>query len=256
MGSSLSSCRHPSTGLRSILRHECCVRDEAAEGMPLRHREEVTRWRRPRRVPADRPATDGAGRPHPLDERRARLRRRLGRADRGDPAEHRGDRAGGAARAAEGGGALAADRLRVRPGDGRGQLHRVVAQGRPRRAGSVRAGGRGVDPERGDQVRGLLVRVRQQPGDRAADDDQRVAGPAGAQGARGARGRAPAPPTAASTRWPATRPARWACPTTWAGTGGPRRASRSCACRAARSIRTTCPRPSCTCCTRSPGRRR
>ena len=67
--------------------------------------------------------------------------------------------------------------------------------------------------------RGLLVRLRQQPGDRAADDHQRVAGPAGAQGDGGRRRRAPAPPTAASTRWRATRPARWACPTTSAGTG-------------------------------------
>ena len=41
-------------------------------------------------------------------------------------------------------------------------------QGRPRRARPVRPRRRGVDPERGDQVRGLLVRVRQQPGDRAS----------------------------------------------------------------------------------------
>ena len=41
---------------------------------------------------------------------------------------------------------------------------------------------------------------------------------------------APARPTAASTRWPATRPARWACPTTSAGTGSPRPGCRSSAC--------------------------
>lgn len=52
-----------------------------------------------------------------------------------------------------------------------------------------------------------------------------------------------APPTAGSMPWPVTRPAPWACPTIWAGTGRARRAYRSCACRAARSIPTTWPRP-------------
>ena len=61
------------------------------------------------------------------------------------------------------------------------------------------------------------MRLRQQPGHRAADDDQRVARPAGAEGDRRSSPPAPAPPTAASTPWPATRPARWACPTTSAG---------------------------------------
>ena len=61
------------------------------------------------------------------------------------------------------------------PETGRRQLHRVVAQGRPGRARPVRAGGRGIDPERGDQGGRLLVRVRQQPGHRPADDHQRVA---------------------------------------------------------------------------------
>ena len=154
---------------------------------------------------------DGPG-PHPVDQRRPELRRRLGRADRGHPAQHRGDRAGGAARPAEGRGALAADRLRERPDRRQRRLHRVVLQGRARRAGAVRAGRRGVDPERDDQARGLLVRLRQQPRDRPADDHQRMARPARAQGARSSSRSAPAPPTAASTPWPATRPARWACP--------------------------------------------
>jgi hypothetical protein len=34
--------------------------------------------------------------------------------------------------------------------------------------------------------------------------------------------RARAPPTAASTPWPATRPGAWGWPTTWDGTGVPR----------------------------------
>src|SRR5215211_6155150 len=65
---------------------------------------------------------------------------------------------------------------------------------------------------------------------------------------------APAPPTAASTPWPATPPGPWASPTTSAGAGRPRPASRSCACPAAPSSPTTCPRRSCTCSTRRPGR--
>ena len=75
------------------------------------------------------------------------------------------------------------------PTGGAGRLPGVVLQGRPGRARAVRAGGRGLDPERGAQGRGLLVRLRQRPDDRAADDHQRVAGPAGAQGAGRARGR-------------------------------------------------------------------
>ena len=194
--------------------------------------------------------------PRPVDQRRAELRRRLGRPHRGDPAEHRGDRPRRPARAAEDRRPLAADRLRVRPGRRRRRLHRVVLQGRPGRARAVRARRRGLDPQRGDQERGLLVRLRQQPRDRPADDDERVARPAGAEGAGRRSPSARARPTAASTPWPATRPARWACPTTSAGAGSRRPASRSCACRAARPIPTTCPRRSSTCCTRRPARRR
>ena len=89
----------------------------------------------------------------------------------------------------ESGRALAADRLRVRPHRRRRRLPRVVLQGRPRRARAVRARRRGVDPQREDQGRGLLVRLRQRPGHRAADDDQRVARPADAQGDGGRRRR-------------------------------------------------------------------
>ena len=153
-------------------------------------------------------------------------------------------------------GPLAADRLRVRTGRRRRRLHRVVLQGRPGRARAVRARRRGLDPERGDQERGLLVRVRQQPRHRSADDDERVARPAGPEGAGGARRRHLRDRTAASTPWPGTRPARWACPTTSAGAGSRRRASPSCASRAARPTPTTCPRRSSTCCTRRPARRR
>ena len=48
----------------------------------------------------------------------------------------------------------------------------------------------------------------------------------------------------------------WGCPTTSAGTGSPRPACRSSACRAARSSRTTSWRPSSTCCIRWPACRR
>ncbi len=69
-------------------------------------------------------------------------------------------------------GALAADRLRVRPGGRRRRLHRVVLQGRSGRARSLRARRRGVHPERGHQEGGLLVRFREQPRDRPAHDHE------------------------------------------------------------------------------------
>ncbi len=58
--------------------------------------------------------------------------------------------------------------------------------------------------------------------DRPADHHLRMDRPPGAQGVGRGRRPAPAPPTAASTPWPATRPAAWAWPTTSAGTGSPR----------------------------------
>ena len=96
---------------------------------------------------------------------------------------------GALARAPADRGALAADRLRVRPERRRRRLPGVVLQGRPGRARAVRPGRRGIHPQRAAARRGLLVRVRQQPGHRAADDHQRVAGPAGAEGDRDRGGR-------------------------------------------------------------------
>ena len=61
---------------------------------------------------------------------------------------------------------------------------------------------------------------------------------------------APAPPTAAFTPWRATRPAAWAWPITWAGTGNRRRACRSSTCRAAPCSPTTSWRRCSTCSTR------
>ena len=194
--------------------------------------------------------------PRPLDQRRAELRRRLRRPHRRDPAEHRGDRPRRAARPPEDRGALAADRLRVRPGRRRRRLHRVVLQGRPRRARAVRARRRGLDPQRGDQERGLLVRLRQQPRHRPADDDERVARPPRAEGARGARGRhvRDLRRHPRDGRQPDRRDGRARLPRLGLEVEG--RPARSSACRAARSTPTTSPRRSCTCCTRRPARRR
>ena len=90
----------------------------------------------------------------------------------------------------------------------------------------------GSIPEREDQARGLLGRDGDRRDDRAADPDHRVDRPAGAARRSASSPSAPAPPTAASTRWRATRPAAWAWPTTSAGTGAPRRACRSSTCPA------------------------
>ena len=88
--------------------------------------------------------------------------------------------------------------------------------------------------------------------DRPADHHLRVDRPPGPQGAGPWSRPAPARPTAASTPWPATRPAAWAWPTTSAGTGDRRPACRSSTCRAARSSRTTSWRRCSTCSTRRP----
>lgn len=53
----------------------------------------------------------------------------------------------------------------------------------------VRPGRRGLRPQRGDQARGLLVRLRRQPGDRPADHHQRVDRPARPEGTGGRRHR-------------------------------------------------------------------
>ena len=114
----------------------------------------------------------------------------------------------------------------------------------------------GSIPNESIKQRGLLVRLRHRPGTPASRSPP-------ASGSTASRPRpwwcsrsAPARPTAASMPWPATPRAPWECPTTWAGTGSRRPASRSSACRAARSSRTTFPRRSSTSCTRPPARRR
>ena len=111
----------------------------------------------------------------------------------------------------------------------------------------------GSIPNERNKTARLLGRVRHRPGDRPAD-------PRPATGSTASRRRpgrwwppGPAPPTAASTPWPATRPAAWAWPTTSAGSGGRRRASPSSACPAARSSPTTSWRRCSTCCARPPG---
>ena len=100
----------------------------------------------------------------------------------------------------------------------------------------------GSIPNETAQERGLLVRVRQRPRDRPADDDQRVARPSGAQGDRGRRGRHlrdlrrhPRDGGQSDRRDGGARLSR-------AGTGRARPASRSSACPVARSTRTTCRR--------------
>ena len=151
---------------------------------------------------------------------------------------------------------LAADRLRVRSGRRRRRLHRVVLQGRPGRAGAVRAGRRGLDPEREDQERGLLVRVRQQPRHRPADDDQRVARPPRPQGAGGA-GRRHVRLLRRHPRHgrqPHRRDGRARLPRLGLEVEG--RPADRVRPRAAPPTPTTCPRRSSTCSTRPPGRRR
>ena len=122
----------------------------------------------------------------------------------------------------------------------RRRVHELLVQGRRGPAGRpVRPGHRGLDPQRSDQARGLLGGAGHGQEDRPADHHLRVDRPPGAQGLGRRRRRAPARPTGASTRWPATRPAPWAWPTTSAGTGGRWPACRSSTCRAAPSSPTT-----------------
>ena len=103
----------------------------------------------------------------------------------------------------------------------------------------VRPGRRGLDPQREDQEGGLLGRARDRQEDRPADH-RPASGSTGSRPRRWPSSRsAPARPTAAFTRWRATRPAAWAWPTTWAGTGSRRPACRSSTCPAARCSPTT-----------------
>ena len=92
---------------------------------------------------------------------------------------------------------------------------------RARRA--LRARDRGLDPEREHQRRRLLDVVRQRRGDRRSRS-RSTGGSTGWPRRRGPSSRSgPAPPTAASTRWPATPPAAWGSPTTSAGSSARRR---------------------------------
>ena len=86
---------------------------------------------------------------------------------------------------------------------------------RRRRARPVHPRARGLGAQRGDQRRRPLGGVGGRPRDRAADPHQHLDRPACAAGGGRAGARAPAPPTAGSPRCATTRPARWACATTW-----------------------------------------
>ena len=87
-----------------------------------------------------------AGNPHPLDHGRPGLRRRLGLDHRRHPAEHRGRDPRRHPRPAQG--APAQPRARLR---GRRRVHEVLVRGRGGEARPVRAGRRGLDPQREDQ---------------------------------------------------------------------------------------------------------
>ena len=225
-------CRH---GSRSRRWAESRLRWPGARGGPPRKAAPMPYSRRSQgRADAD---------PRAVDQCRAQLRRGLRLADRRHPAQHRGDRARRPSGPAPGGRALAPDRLRVRPQRRRRRLPRVVLQGRPRRARAVRPGGRGFDPQREAARRGLLVRVRQRPGDRPADHDQRVARPARPQGHRRRRRR--------HLRDVRRHPRHGRQPDRRDGGAGlpglglavQSRHTRGLRARAAPSSRTTCPRP-------------
>ena len=106
----------------------------------------------------------------------------------------------------------------------RRRVRRAVPSRRPRRDRPVHPGGRRLDPRRERTRRRLLGDVRHRSRRPASRSDLAT----GSIGSRRAPGRswpsAPARPTAASTRWRATRPAAWGCPTTsartWNSTAG------------------------------------
>ena len=97
----------------------------------------------------------------------------------------------------------------------------------------------GSIPDETNKAEGYWATFGTDPATGQPITDLRMDRPARAAGLGGRGRRAPARPTAASTRWQGIRPAAWACPTTWAGTGGRRPAFRSSASRAARRSRTT-----------------
>ena len=159
----------------------------------------------------------GAGRQgdaHPLDHGRPGLRRRLGLDHRRHPAQHRGHGPGGDPRAAQGPPAQPGARLRER--------RRVPEVLVPRRRGPARTrsswSSRARSPTSRSRTR--ATGRRSAPTRRPASRSPPATGSTAWRPRRGPWSRpAPAPPTAASTRWRATRPAAWAWPTTSAGTG-------------------------------------
>ncbi len=112
---------------------------------------------------------------------------------------------------------LALDPLRMRSGRRRGHVHRVVLQGRAGRDRSVRAGRRrGPSPTSRSSPRATGAASATIP--RPASRSRPVSGSTGSRPRRSPSSpSAPVPRTAASTPWRATRPARWACPTTGPG---------------------------------------
>ena len=180
------------------------------------------------------------------------LRRRLGVDHRRDAAEHRGRPPGSDSRPAEGAPAQPGARLR-----GRRRLHEVLVSGRAR-ASSIRScsSSKARSPTR--RSRRKATGRRSAPTRRPASRSPPTSGSTGWRRRRWRSWRAaPAPPTAAFTRWPGN-------PTGAHGPGRlPRlglalegRASRSSTCPAARCSRTTSWRRCSTCCTRRPAWRR
>ena len=94
------------------------------------------------------------------------------------------------------------------------------------------------------------------PGHRPADDLQRLDRPARAQSVGGSCRRERARRTAASTRWPAIRRARWAFSIIWVGIGNRVPACRSFAFRAARFSPITSRKRFSICCGKPPAARR
>ena len=199
---------------------------------------------RPPRRCALRPAPDAADRVHPgpaaqrapagprgVDDERAGLRRRHRRADGGDQPVARG--------AAHGRDPGHAGRRHLQPDARlreRRRAHAGLVRRRARAPRPLRARARGLGAQRADQRRGPLG-GRSASTPRAASRSptcswiDRLAPKAAA--VDGASGRAR--PTAASRRCATTRPAPWACATTWAGAGRRAWASRSSTSPAARS---------------------
>ena len=176
----------------------------------------------------------GRHRACPVDDHRPELRGRLRRDDLGHQPEPRGHHPAGDPRHAEGRRPQPGRRLRGRAGVRAGVVRRREGRARP-----VRARDRGLARQRGDQRRGPLDRLRRQPGERPADHDERVDGPARAEGRRGRRGRdvRDLRRHPGDEEQPDRRDGRAGLPRLEAGSRRP--ACRSSASRAARRSRTT-----------------